>query len=66
MHAGGPVHDAIVSVTASDPRAEADGQGAGGCEGVSVCAFVFGGILIIVSSVAKTSLMATILESIHA
>lgn len=45
MHAGGPVHDAIVSLPARDPGAEGDGPGAGGCEGVSVCASVCGGIL---------------------
>lgn len=48
MQAGGPVHDPLVSFPARDPGAEADGQGAGGCEGVSVCTAVFGRILKIV------------------
>ena len=52
MQAGGPLHDALVSLSAGDPGAEADGQGAGGCEGVSVGGDVFGGMLKIVGRLA--------------
>lgn len=45
MQAGGPVHDPLVSFSTRDPGAEADGPGAGGCEGVSVCSAVCGGML---------------------
>ena len=45
MQAGGPLHDPLVSFSARDPGAEADGQGAGGCEGVSIRSAVFWGIL---------------------
>ncbi len=31
---GGSFHDPLISISASDPRAEADGQGPGGCSGL--------------------------------